>query len=108
MDNVDKFVDKNDEGVISLEVARDSEVAKNGEKVVFDDPNKAESLIKERKGERICHIGDKLTLVDKMYFQNVLFVTSSPSNHHHHFRIIKLNNIFSFKNSGTTSQNTLT
>lgn len=76
----------------------------HSDKVLFRIP----SLIKERKGERICHIGDKLTLVDKMYFQNVLFVTSSPSNHHHHFRIIKLNNIFSFKNSGTTSQNTLT
>ena len=46
VDNVDKFVDKNDEGVISLEVARDSEVAKNGEKVVFDDPNKAEFVNK--------------------------------------------------------------
>ena len=46
VDNVDKFVDKNDEGVISLEVARDSEVANNGEKVVFDDPNKAEFVNK--------------------------------------------------------------
>lgn len=27
------------------------------------------SSLKERKGERIRHIGDKLTLVDKMYFQ---------------------------------------
>ena len=37
VDNVDKFVDKNDRGVISLDVARADEFTKNSEKMPFED-----------------------------------------------------------------------
>ncbi|WP_026654949.1 MULTISPECIES: flagellar hook-length control protein FliK [Butyrivibrio] len=46
VDNVDKFVDKNDRGVISLDVARADEFTKNSEKMPFEDISKEDFVQK--------------------------------------------------------------
>lgn len=46
VDNVDKFVDKNDRGVISLDVARADEFTKNSKKMPFEDISKEDFVQK--------------------------------------------------------------